>query len=50
MTTAEDMGIRPGLVPIFCAHCGERIGWGTEEPVYAMIYCEECAKEDEDNG
>jgi len=39
--TADDLGIRKGLIPCFCKKCGNRVGWNEEE-VY--LFCEECSK------
>ena len=42
--SADDMGIRKGLDPIFCSDCGNRIGWVDEDFSSCGTYCEDCAK------
>ena len=44
--SADSLGIRKGLAPIFCSHCGERIGWVIEETEEGthQLFCEDCAK------
>ena len=46
MLSADDMGIRLGLVPFFCCHCGERLGWCDEGAGdnLALNYCKDCSK------
>ena len=45
MVSADDLGIRKGLIPIFCANCGCRIGWAEELGEDLLVkFCEECAK------
>ena len=47
--SADDMGIRKGLDPIFCSDCGNRIGWADHDGFYDVpdgnhLFCEDCAK------
>jgi len=47
--SADDMGIRKGLDPIFCSDCGDRIGWADHDGFYDVpdgnhLFCEDCAK------
>ena len=45
MRRPDTMNVRKELVPIFCANCGERIGWEVEAyENYAVFFCEDCAK------
>lgn len=49
--SADDLGIRKGLNPIFCQNCGNRIGWVNEETEESTneLFCEDCAKLNEED-
>ena len=43
--SADDMGIRKGLDPIFCSDCGNRVGWADDSgQCLGYLFCEDCAK------
>jgi hypothetical protein len=35
------------IEPIYCANCGNRIGWGNEG--YDILFCDECVDVNEDD-
>ena len=43
--SADDMGIREDLDPIYCSVCGNRIGWEEDTGCdMKILFCETCAK------
>lgn len=44
--SADDLGIRKGLDPIFCSDCGCRIGWAedSDQCNLGYMFCEDCSK------
>lgn len=45
--SADDLGIKKNLIPLFCSCCGNRIGWQDETNWdLALVYCEDCSPED----
>lgn len=48
--SADSLGIRKGLNPLFCGICGCRVAWASDDcdTDNLLIECEDCAKEDRD--
>jgi len=49
--SANVLGVRRGLIPLFCCNCGNRIGWCDDSigDNNALNYCDDCAKLDKED-